>query len=279
MQRPIVVLLIEDSQADVRLVQEALRDIEGRRFLLDRVDRLSSALDWLQGRQPDIAVLDLNLPDARGLDSLVVLRTRAPRLPVVVLTGLDEGTGVRALRAGAQDFIAKERLEPELLARSLRYAIERQALLNELESRHAVDLGSDQQQLLESISGTPNTLVAARLFGTRPLRSTSREIFTRLTRMYGEILDVMASADPSEAVPASATEELDEVARRLGVLGADPKDAAEVHAVAIELKARTLSEGEVERYWVCAPVALVELISRLAAYYREYAVELRRVSN
>jgi serine phosphatase RsbU (regulator of sigma subunit) len=72
-------------------------------------------------------VLDLGLPDADGLAALHRLREAAPEVPMLVLTGLsDSARGLQAVAAGAQDYLVKGRVDGELLARSIRYAIERQ---------------------------------------------------------------------------------------------------------------------------------------------------------
>ena len=74
----------------------------------------------------DCVLLDLDLPDAQGLDGLRDLRALAPELAVLVLTGLDdERRGVEAVAAGAQDYLVKGTTSGVLLARSLRYAVER----------------------------------------------------------------------------------------------------------------------------------------------------------
>jgi PAS domain S-box-containing protein len=81
----------------------------------------------------DVVLLDLGLPDSQGLDTLRSIRKQAPRLPIVVLTGLrDEEMGVDASREGAQDYLTKNTLTPELLTTTLRYAIARQRVQDEL---------------------------------------------------------------------------------------------------------------------------------------------------
>jgi DNA-binding NarL/FixJ family response regulator len=71
-------------------------------------------------------LLDLSLPDADGLDTLIRAHTQAPKIPIVVLTGHDdEALAVRAVRAGAQDYLVKGRVDGDLLVRSIRYASER----------------------------------------------------------------------------------------------------------------------------------------------------------
>ena len=81
-------------------------------------------------------LLDLSLPDADGLDTLVRAHAQAPKTPIVVLTGHDdEALAVRAVRAGAQDYLVKGHVDGELLVRSIRYASERGRALEALERR------------------------------------------------------------------------------------------------------------------------------------------------
>jgi len=108
----------------VLLVREAL-EAAAPGLELRQAGTLSSALEQL----PDgvaCALLDLGLPDTTGLEAVRRLRERAPAIAVVVLTGRDdEQLGIEALGAGAQDYLVKGRVEPEVLARALRFAIER----------------------------------------------------------------------------------------------------------------------------------------------------------
>ena len=75
---------------------------------------------------PDCVLLDLNLPDANGIAALERIKGADPNLPIVVLTGLnDEHFGMSAVASGAQDYLVKGRVEPEMLRRAVLYAIER----------------------------------------------------------------------------------------------------------------------------------------------------------
>jgi DNA-binding response OmpR family regulator len=81
----------------------------------------------------DIILLDLFLPDSQGLDTLYTSLSNAPGIPIILLTGMDdEGLAIEALQAGAQDYIVKGRDDFFFLARSIRYAIERKRIENEL---------------------------------------------------------------------------------------------------------------------------------------------------
>jgi PAS domain S-box-containing protein len=121
------VLLIEDNRADARLIQELLRDVDTG-FELEWVVRLSEGLQRLDGGGPaiDAVLLDLSLPDSQGYETFSTLSAHAPRVPVIMLTGTDdEELAMQAVRAGAQDYLVKGHVDGQLLARAVRYAIER----------------------------------------------------------------------------------------------------------------------------------------------------------
>jgi phosphoserine phosphatase RsbU/P len=124
--RSVRVLLVEDHAGDARLIQEYLAEVEGLVFHLERADRFATALKRLAHGGIDVVLLDLSLPDTRGLETFVRLHDEFPAVPVVVLTGFDdEILAVRAVQEGAEDYLVKGHVTSNLLARSLRYAIER----------------------------------------------------------------------------------------------------------------------------------------------------------
>lgn len=123
---PITVLLVEDNAGDARLVRELLSETSGQRFTVDHVEQLSAALGKLKAEEPDVVLLDLSLPDSQGLQTLTQMQNAGPHLPIVVLTGHDdEELALNALQSGAQDYLVKGRGDGDLLARSIRYAVER----------------------------------------------------------------------------------------------------------------------------------------------------------
>ena len=79
----------------------------------------------LRERRYDCVVLDLALPDAKGLEGLMALQERKEDVPIVVLTGIGGSDGNEAIRRGAQDYLNKGSITASLLERALRYAIER----------------------------------------------------------------------------------------------------------------------------------------------------------
>jgi CheY-like chemotaxis protein len=118
-------LLVEDNSLDVRLLQEILK-CAPHEFALTTVGYMREAESHLATNAVDIILLDLGLPDARGLEAVRRARTAAPRIPLIVLTGCeDEVVADQALRGGAQDFLVKGTIETPGLLRAIRYATHR----------------------------------------------------------------------------------------------------------------------------------------------------------
>jgi len=122
----IQVLLIEDNPGDVRLVKEMLVDAGSSRFSLTHVGMIREGLALLKNGSYHVILLDLSLPDGHGLDTIRQVCAATSGLPVVILTGLDDETiAIRAVQEGAEDYLVKGQMDSNLLARAIRYAIER----------------------------------------------------------------------------------------------------------------------------------------------------------
>jgi two-component sensor histidine kinase/FixJ family two-component response regulator len=123
---PIKALLVEDSPADVRMIQELLRQSGGRQVLLQHSGRVSTALASLAADRPDVLLLDLRLPDSQGLDTFRRVQDQAAAIPIIILTGLDDiDMAVESIAEGAADYLLKGDLSAGLLLRVMRYGIER----------------------------------------------------------------------------------------------------------------------------------------------------------
>lgn len=119
-------LLVEDSPADAALIREMLTGVRNASFELEHVNRLGAGLERLEAAEFDVVLLDLMLPDSRGLETFTRLQAHAPRVPVLIMSGLDdEEVAVEAVRAGAQDYLVKGQVDPSLLVRAIRYGVER----------------------------------------------------------------------------------------------------------------------------------------------------------
>jgi len=125
------ILLIEDDAGDARFIRQALADATlaypaAPTFDLTRARRLASGLKRLAPGRFDVVLLDLSLPDGQGLDALVAAQARVPQTPVIVLSDVeDRELALEAMQKGAQDCLFKGELSGNLLARAIRYAIER----------------------------------------------------------------------------------------------------------------------------------------------------------
>ena len=120
-------LLVEDNVDDAELIRTKLA--RGRRLRVEvtHVDRLEKGLAQLAAGDHDVVLLDFSLPDSFGLDTFRRAHTAAPRVPIIVLTSLDDNElAVQAVREGAQDYLVKREADTRLLVRSILYAMERQ---------------------------------------------------------------------------------------------------------------------------------------------------------
>src|ERR1043165_6870902 len=123
---PIRVLLVEDNPGDARLILEMLRETQDLDFELESLESLAPALARISRTGVDVVLLDLGLPDSQGLETFSRVQAHLPNDPIVVISGLDDqSVALDAVRAGAQDYLVKGRIEGQLLARVIRYAIER----------------------------------------------------------------------------------------------------------------------------------------------------------
>ncbi|AGS72657.1 PP2C family protein-serine/threonine phosphatase [Streptomyces collinus] len=118
------VLLVEDDDGDALLVEELLLDTD-LPHSLKRCRTAAEARLALETAPVDCVLLDLHLPDASGVETVHAVQGDT-NAAIIVLTGLDEPrAGVDALAAGAQDYLVKGTVEPELMQRAVRYAVQR----------------------------------------------------------------------------------------------------------------------------------------------------------
>jgi len=140
-------LLIEDNPGDARLIQIMLTEASGDLFDIETVDRLAAGLRRLAEGGIGIVLLDLSLPDSRGLSTFAQLHAQVPQIPIIVLSGLNDTTvAVQAVHEGALDFLIKGQVDGQLLTRAMRYAIERKRMSEQV-SRYAEELRSKNAQL------------------------------------------------------------------------------------------------------------------------------------
>jgi diguanylate cyclase (GGDEF)-like protein len=139
------ILLIEDNPRHAQMLQDAMGEVipgvsGAQPYDLTHVTGLAEGLDRLGAREYDVVLLDLSLPEARGLDALVRIRERHEDLPVIALTARGEDDlATQSLQAGAQDFLQKGKVNAEILARSIRAAVHISNLQAALRSLSFID--------------------------------------------------------------------------------------------------------------------------------------------
>lgn len=125
-QAAVRILAVEDSEGDLELLRYTLRQVRGERFELTNAKTLMAGLETMSGGPYDVVMLDLNLPDSHGMETVQQTLAAADTLPVIVFTGVeDEGLGVEAVRLGAQDYLVKGESNGWAMWRSIHYAVER----------------------------------------------------------------------------------------------------------------------------------------------------------
>jgi diguanylate cyclase (GGDEF)-like protein/PAS domain S-box-containing protein len=195
------VLLVEDNPGDARLLREMFNEQGPADTQLTHVASMAEAEQYLAAQPVDIVLLDLGLPDARGLETVRRARTAAPHVTLVVLTGLDdELLAAQSLQEGAQDYLVKGQNDTHGsargLLRALRYAVERKALEEALFSekeRAQVTLNSIGDAVIcKDIAGNVTFLnvVAEKLTGWTRHAAAGRpmtEVFRVMDAASGEV--------------------------------------------------------------------------------------------
>ena len=132
-EQNIRVLLVEDNEEHAQLLRRLLVEADDPIFEVTHFTALRPALDALDMPGFDLVLLDLSLPDSDGIDTFLRMQDRAPDLPIVVLTGMDdEALAVETVHRGAQDYLVKGRVDDRVLVSSMRYALERKKAQHEL---------------------------------------------------------------------------------------------------------------------------------------------------
>ncbi|HEY1148006.1 MAG TPA: response regulator [Pseudoduganella sp.] len=196
MQRnPVRILLIEDNRGDARLLEQLLRDAAGLRWELCWIDDLERGIATLQQGGFDLVMLDLHLPGSSGIETVLRLRGCGTALPaLIVMSGLnDEDVAIQAVQAGAEDYLVKGQVDSRMLARAIRYALERsqsRAALrqahDELEARvveRTAELRRREQEFRTLAENAPDMVIR---YDTDCRRTYVNPAFVRETGMPAE---------------------------------------------------------------------------------------------
>jgi sigma-B regulation protein RsbU (phosphoserine phosphatase) len=203
------VLLIEDNPEDARLIEIMIEEAGGGLFAIEQVERLSAALQRLGEAGIDVVLSDLSLPDSNGLETFAKLHAQARQVPIIVLSGLDDTTlAVRAVHEGAQDYLIKGQVDGQLLVRSMRYAIERKGMSEQL-ARYAEELRSRNAQLQAdfNMAREIQEMFMPQQYPTFPHWVSPAESALRFSRRYlpaaavgGDFFDILPITDTTAGV-------------------------------------------------------------------------------
>ncbi|MBW0012871.1 fused response regulator/phosphatase [Mycobacterium sp.] len=207
-------LLVEDDRADALLVEELIADAVAD-IRVRWAQSMAQAERELAAARPDCVLLDLHLPDANGMDALDRIAKRDATVPIIVLTGLnDENFGASAVAAGAQDYLVKGRVEPEMLRRALLYAIERKRAELISADLHASQLRARENALLERgllpsplLLDDPGVEIVARYRPSRPDASLCGDFYDVVQtpdRVVHVVIGDVAGHGPDEAALGAA---------------------------------------------------------------------------
>jgi two-component system sensor histidine kinase UhpB len=125
-EHPLSILIIEDNPPELFLVEQMLRTSTINVAAIYSATRIVEATTVMEQHRIDLVLLDLTLPDSSGIDSFLKIKTQTQHIPVIILSGLADSKLVfEALQQGAQDYLVKGEFKSDLLARSVKYSIER----------------------------------------------------------------------------------------------------------------------------------------------------------
>ncbi len=122
---PIKILMVEDNPGDARLIIEMLKDESELDFDVSHVVRLDEGLKYLITKEFDVILLDLCLPDSKGIETFNIMNYNAHDTPIIVLSGLeDEIFAASAVGKGAEEYLVKGEIDSQILVRSVKQCLE-----------------------------------------------------------------------------------------------------------------------------------------------------------
>jgi len=183
-------LLIEDNPLDTKLMQKLLAKSGATVFEMNSAGTLTAGLNHLSASLPDIIILDLNLPDSKGIDTYLKIKDHSPDLPVVVLTGMGDKKIVdRVLREGAQDYLQKGQINAGILEKTIRYSMARKKF--ELDLRDANELleqkVAERTRELEEAIDKLSCEIIERKNAEKALKKSQDELEMRIEERTGEL--------------------------------------------------------------------------------------------
>lgn len=263
------ILLVEDNPGDARLLKEELSEVDDS-FEIVHVVRLSEAIEMLEEGNIGLILLDLSLPDSQGMEAYINMHAKAAHIPIVIVTGRqDEEMAVKAVGAGAQDYIVKGQIRGPALLRSIRYAILRHATRAELESSK-VTLITNSKDFWSSANFDSDLGVhrmRAEVFANAPISEYMPEMFTEFRDSYLKLVD---QAIEQEGIDLS--KERASFIEDLAVLDASPYDLLQIYNQAIKTRMENIHNDDIQQKASIVQASkhlIIELMTKMLGFYAD----------
>lgn len=261
-------LLIEDEPTDAEVVRRHLRLAMTGSHELVHTKTLREGTDRLMGESFDVVLLDLHLPDSVEAQTASTIQRLAELAPVVVMTGQEaEALGEEVVRSGAQDYLVKGKFDAPLLARVVRFAVERARLLRQRDEAVAREHRERELRLLAESTSPPQPDAAAKVGA---LAVIDPPFFAAAIATYGTLLDLALDRRIFKRDVNPVTEPMRELATQLCARRASPKDLVELHAYVLDAKTsgspvHARNQALIEE----GRLLLLELMGHVIAGYRK----------
>jgi CheY-like chemotaxis protein len=278
------VLLVEDNPVNITLIKKLLSHAdsfilgEALSFLVTSVATVKEAIAALDTTAYNVILLDLMLPDSSGLDTLESIKEKAEQIPIVVQTGSDdENLVVKAFQMGANGYLHKKNIDRNLLIYAIRLAIGRQEYMIQQEKIRQQQQQELEFEGLEHLANVSKTGITARMFGAEPIQESVPDIFAEMVLLYGNLMD-LALEQRAYRVEHNISEQLRQMAEKLGFLKASPRDVVEIHTFALREKNTNVTLAKAKAYVEEGRLMVLELMGYLTSYYRKYYIGLSNIN-
>ena len=255
-----VLLLVEDRPGGGDLVRSMLETAR-RSYEIQLAVRIADAAVILENGNVDVILLDLDLADRQGIQTVEEARRVAGNIPIVVLTGEDNDEQAMAcLDAGAQDYLSKSELAGRNLERSIGYAVGRVREAQLREQRATLE----RYRALSSAEQT--TTVTASMIGSGAISERYPERFESVTRHYHELLEAYLRQGATWSESARAMRE--SIVTELGDVAGGPRDLLDVHVAALNRACAEQDQRRAAEKVFESRLLALEMMGLLVDYYR-----------
>lgn len=257
-------LWAEGDPASIPQLRDEANRILDHELVWLRAKTLEEALNVLARETIDLVLLDLELPGSDGLTGFEQIRASDPTVPILALAAReDDPVAAEALSLGALDSLPKSEHALRLIAHSIRLGVHHARLQREL--HEAKERERELMQMTE-LSQEPSA-VSASMFGASPLNQTAPDVFDRLTRTYGDAVE-LAVEHLVHADDVDTSLILRRLSDELGMLRASPRDVIELHTRSLRTKIAEAHPKRARALIREGRLLVLELMGNLATFYR-----------